>query len=241
MKAKLGAVKGVLDGLTNGVESLQRSIDDKFDSINAGMDTLIGTPLQLAKDVQTLVQLPAKNLALTKAKLEGYGNIARGLFGDKPKPTGYDFTASNGNEINKLISSSAVASSAQSGELAKFETKKDYTEAASEIDELTQGFIDYVDDSESILENPDTVNDGNGWGELLDLSTIAQNNLIVNSFEALNQLTITTDREDAAINWCFRLYGTCKPEPFAFFCNSNDLSGDEINIIPVYRELIYYA
>jgi len=241
IKSTLGTVKGVLDGLTNGVESLQREIDDGFDSINSGMDILIGQPLQLAKEIQILAQLPAKNLALTKAKLEGYKNIAWELLADRPKPNGYDFTASNGNEINKLIASSAVASTAQVGELAEFELKKDYTDAASDIDELTQGFIDYVDDSDAILDNPDNSTDGNGWGELLDLSTIAQNNLITNSFEALNQLTITTEKEDAAINWCFRLYGTCKPEPFAFFCNSNDLSGDEISVISVYRELVYYA
>lgn len=241
IKSTLGTVKGVLDTLTDGVESLQRDIDDRFDSINSGMDILIGQPLQLASEIQTLVQLPAKNLALTKAKLEGYGNIARGLFSDEPKPNGYDLTASNGNESNKLFASSAVASAAQSGELASFELKKDYTDASSDIDELTQSFINYVDDSDAILDNPDNSMDGNGWGELLDLSTIAQNNLIVNSFEALNQLTITTEIEDAAINWCFKLYGTCKPDPFSFFCNSNDLSGDEVVLIPVYRDLVYYA
>lgn len=241
IKSTLGTVKGVLDGLTDGVESLQRGIDDKFDSINSGMDILIGQPLALAGEIQELTQLPAKRIGLAKSKLKGYGNIARGLFADKPKPTGYDFSASNGNEINKLFASASVASSAQSGELAQFDLKKDYTDSASDIDEITKGFIDYVDDSDALLDNPNSINDGSGWGQLLDLSSIAQNNLITNSFEALNQLTITTDKEDAAINWCFRLYGTCKPDPFAFFCNSNDLSGDEISIIPVYRELVYYA
>ncbi|MHC4648184.1 MAG: hypothetical protein ACYTBJ_22210, partial [Planctomycetota bacterium] len=72
------------DGLAK-VAAVQDVVNNQFqdivDSINRGIDVLIGQPLALAFQTKVMIQAPARALAAIKDRLAAYGNLASDIFG----------------------------------------------------------------------------------------------------------------------------------------------------------------
>lgn len=75
------------EGGLKKVAAVTQVVNDQFeavvDSINRGIDVLIGQPLTLAFQVKIMLQGPARALASIKDKLAAYGDLARDIF-DSP-------------------------------------------------------------------------------------------------------------------------------------------------------------
>ena len=68
--AKVAAVQGVINDAFN----------DAIDSINGAIDTLVGTPLALARQTQIMINAPSKAMANISDRFKGYGNLAADIF-----------------------------------------------------------------------------------------------------------------------------------------------------------------
>lgn len=231
----LATVKQTLDRLSDGVAETQAEMDDTFDSINSGIDTLVKDPIMLAKQMRRLISTPARRTGLIKSKLEGYGAMARSLF-ITPKPNGYDYVAQNSFSTNRSVAGAAISSAAQSVYDAEFQTRSEYIAAAVELNALANEFSTWSDDSAVTLG----VESGNDWQDLLDVVGQSSASLISASFSALTEFTVTTEYERAAADWCFELYGSVKNDKLWFFAETNNLGGDAIITIEAGRELVYY-
>jgi len=234
----LGTVKSTLDKLSDGVEVVQSEIDDTFDSINNSIDILVKQPLMLARQVQNLILTPARRTTLIKSNLAAYKNLAASIFGNTPKPNRYDYTAQNNFAFDLLVGGACVSAFANSANQNEFTKKKEFIDAASDLSSLADDYSTFADDGAGIL---DIAFGNSDWQELLNLSAITVSILVNGSFAALTELRLTTDTERAAIDWCFELFGSTHNNVLWQFAEANNLGGDELLIIPVNRELVYYA
>jgi hypothetical protein len=244
VQKNVGKIKTELSKISTGVANAQAAIDDTADSISRGIDTLIGDPLTLGRQMQRLIASPARIGTNIRSKLRAYGNLAIDIFGlGDPKPTGYDFQEQNGFHLNVLTASNCLSSAAESAVNNDLTTKSEYIESAVSLLQLADELSTWKDDgfaaiSDDTIGSADT---GDGWGDLIDIMNMAAAELISQSFAAATEYKITTDHEDAASAWCYRFYKSVKNEQLWFFANTNNLGGDELLTIPAGRELVYYV
>lgn len=231
-------IKTAVDSMSGGIQDAQDSVDDTFDSINNGIDLIVGSPLLLARQMQVLINSPAQRLSLTKTKLAAYKSLAESIFGETPKPNGYDKTASNDFALNKLVAATAVASMAQVAQQNDFTKKSDFLNTAIELDTMLKSYADWVDDSNTALGAVEYVS---GWGDLMDLVSISISTLVQQSFAGLTEFRFVTEIERATAEWCYELTGSATNSALWSFTENNNLGPDEMLIIPVGRELIYYG
>lgn len=252
----LALVDTVSEGLqaaADTLEAVQKEFDAIVDSINSGIDLLVGAPLALAFQVTQMIQAPGRALAAIRDKLDAYGNLASSLIGgDVPGSSGQS-PASVGdvNELrtNDLFASSYVTGSAVSAINTEFVTKTDALAAAEEIINQFDAVVEWRDQNFQALAdaNPNATGIGSigqtdtgvAYQKLQETVALTAGFLIQASFSLKQERRLVLIRPRTPIDLCAELYGAVDSE-LDFFITSNDLSGSEILEIPAGRQVLYY-
>jgi len=240
---KINGIENTLNAISTQLSRASDGMNDIADSITRTIDVTIGQPLALARQTQLLIGQPARIAAATRARLRGYANMARDIFGLNPTPTGYDYSAENAFHGDSLIASSAVSNAAVSSFNNDFVLKAEFLNAATELGALLDEFSTWNDDSYTNIGTgtPETQDTGDGWTELQEYVSAVQAELVTRALTATTEIRITLDRDRGNQELCFELYGTAKPDQLDFFASTNDFSGDEIFVIKEGREIVYYV
>jgi len=77
----LKSVGGVFDQLSDTVWGVRDTFQDIEDTINIGMDQLIGKPLLLAEQISDLLKAPSRAIDSIVSRLDGYALLANEIFG----------------------------------------------------------------------------------------------------------------------------------------------------------------
>jgi hypothetical protein len=77
----LRKVGGVFDQLSDTVWSVRDTMQDVEDTINLGIDQLIGKPLLLAEQISNLLKAPARAIDGIVSRLDSYADFADEIFG----------------------------------------------------------------------------------------------------------------------------------------------------------------
>lgn len=252
-KAIIKKVKAVMLKISDGQALLQKTVEGIGDSMNRGIDLLVGQPLMLARQTQILLGEPARQAKSMKAKLAGYGDLASQLFEQVFGESAHEKTADKNNfHLAKLNAGSAVAASALSVHatikapaqtnaelLPEVRTRAGLVRAAIQLQESLDAYQEWHDASYTALAeaevNVSATDTGDGQGELVNLITAAMSEAIQASFGAVTEYRFILDRDRTPLDLAFE-YDT----DFNFFCASNDLSGDELFIIPKGTEIVRY-
>jgi hypothetical protein len=260
----IGKIKEVNNRLSNGVAATQASIDDTFDSINGAIDTLVKDPIMLARQVQRLILTPGRELGLIRAKLDAYSNMAADIFGidDSASVNTYDNTGRNNFAADSLMAGAMMAGLCQTGfnstapdsrqptadgssqiqiidgNLFGGPPRKEIIKNAENIASSVNDYIEWADTQAATLGITDNMGD---WQDLATLSGLTVSQIIEKAKQAQTETRFVTEYERSAQSWCFELYGSIKNNVLWFFQQTNDLSGDEILVIPENRELVKYV
>lgn len=232
----LGLVDSVKAGL-QAVADVQKAVQDEFnainDSINAGIDLLVGQPLALAFQVTQMIQAPARALASIQARLQAYRDLATALI------SGDGADVSNVNELrtNDLNVSGYVTGSVISVINNQFVTK---TEAITAAEEVLSQLDDVVAWRDAQFEALEEIDNGATYQKLQEAVALTVGFLVEISFTLKTERRLILDRARTPIDLVAELYGTVDSE-LDFFITSNDLSGSEILEIPKGREIVYYV
>jgi len=218
------------------IADTQDNVRDRFnvihDSINFGIDVLIGQPLTLALETVQLIQLPGRALTNISARLSAYGDLLNNLVS-----TGTAARNSNEYHINELYASTEVSGSVVSVVNNQFEIKTAAIEAAeivlAQMDILTA----WRDDNYEALSEIDT---GGSYQQLLLAVSLAAGFLVEISFELRQERKVVLDRPRTIIDLVAEFYGTVDDE-LDFFISTNDLSGSEVLEVPRGREVVFYV
>lgn len=266
----LAAVNTVMEPIADAnaeVGSLFNSINT---SITTSIGTLIDDPLTLARQTIALIQTPARSSALFSTRLDGYRNLLRGLIGGTdddgtgtgtppppPEPipataTFTDRTFKNKFTNDILFSKTIVTGMVLSAVNNEFTTAPEALQAADDILSLFDDLTIWIDDRleqintraatlpSSQQTNLQIVDTGQAYQQMQQAVAVTAGFLVKISFSLKQERELTLIRPRTIIDLCAEFYGEIDPQ-LDFFINSNNLSGDEILLIPTGRTVKYYV
>lgn len=268
IRGMLKKVGGALDAVSDSVASVRREFGELTDTINLGMDVLIGKPLFLAQQISNLIQAPARALAGLESRLDGYSQLAQDIFTSTPGLPGgrIDITSSlpgrrqrvaNDFHISDLFGSNAVAGAiiavtalpvddaGRAVQGAIFQTRTQATAAAAAILEQLDALTEWRDSGFAALAGlpavgTDQVDTGESYQAIKQAAALAAGNLIQSSFVLVPERSIVLDRARTIIDVAAQLYGAVDSR-LDFLIGTNKLTGDEILELPAGRKILYYA
>jgi hypothetical protein len=268
IKGLLKKVGGAFDSVSSSVAEVRSGVKEVTDTINLGMDVLIGKPLLLAQQISNLIQSPARALIGLESRLDGYGRLFDSIFESDAAHPGerIDFTSSllsrrqrvandfHSSDLFGLnsVAGAVVAVSAQpldeDGRIVRgpiFTTKPQAIAAAAAIADLLDDVVEWRDGAfEDLGTLPavgnDQIDTGEAYQALKQAVALAQGMLIQTSFALVPERSITLDRARTIIDVAAEVYGAVDSR-LDFLISSNNLSGSEILELPAGRKILYYA
>lgn len=233
--ASLNAVKSGLQKVADVQENVQKQFDAIYDSINTGLDILVGQPTTLAFQTTLLIQTPARASANIKAKLDAYGNLIGAIIsGDGANVSGS--SQSNDFYSNDLYASTHITGLITSVINTEFQTKP---EALSAAEFILDEFADITAWREANYAIIGAIDTGESYQQLQEAVGLAAGFLVEISFTLKQERSLVLTRNRTIIDLCAELYGAVD-SVLDFFISSNDLSGDEILELPAGRKIVYY-
>jgi hypothetical protein len=199
---------------------------------------LIKDPLTLAYQTQQLIQQPGRFLDSTAARLDAYGNLAKGLMGisdsspePTPAPTAVDLS------VGDMFASGTTSASAQAAVNTEYENRPQAVLAAEGLLVQMEELAAYRDESYAKVGEIDT---GGSWQATQQVIAEAAGILVELSFNLAQERSIVIAAPRSIIDLSYELYGVVD-EKLDNIINDNSLSGDEIIELPRGKEVVYYV
>ena len=206
-----------------------------YDSISAGIDTLVSDPLTLAFQTTQLLQAPALALANIQARLDAYGGLVDQLTGTIQTP-GLDSENANSFQTSDLYASTSATGMIVSVVNNQFETKSEALAAAEALLDISEQITTWRDANYDSLGQIDT---GGAYQQYEQAVSLAAGFLVQISFSLKQERSITLDRNRTIIDLAAELYGEVDAQ-LDFLIQSNDLTGSEILELPAGKEIVYF-
>ncbi|MCK9556228.1 DNA circularization N-terminal domain-containing protein [bacterium] len=241
-------IQSTMRKASQGVSAVTDGMDDIGDSINRGIDLLVGSPLGMARQVQMLIGAPRRMNDSAQAKLDGYRNMARDIFNRTlSEPSEYSEDTINQFHLDRLISQTVVANHTMLSveAVGQYLTRDDYLTAADVAATLLEEYqawhdLQYAEFAESEVWAA-TTDTGDGLADLRALVAGICGQLVGLSFQGKTRMVAELEGSRTPLDLCFELYGTTAPDTFDHFCSVNGLHGDEFFLIGKGREVVWYV
>lgn len=238
----ISAAKSALKQSSEAVAKVQDKTDDIADSITRGIDTTLGDPLTLARQIQILMGEPRRTRELIKDKITAYHNMALSIFEDTINEATLE--AANLFHLNNLIAKAILANMSLAMLDADYETKTEHIVAIDTLMTEMESYRVWYDANYDVLEpstlEPSQVNTGDGLWELRAVMTGVSARLIEMATTAKTEIRMTLSAERTPLDLCFELYGTVDFDIFDRFVGHNEITGDEWFLIPKGKDIVWY-
>lgn len=243
--------KSAVNSIASTVREISDTIEEVSSFIEENIDYLMTKPLELAGAVQRLYNTPARCYASVQNRINGYLPAYQKLL-NEIKGTNSQNTK---NEIaeKSLIGNCIISTMAEifvnpdpvgNGEF-DYITRNDAIRAAQSLKEYLLEMQNAIDIDEANTANYSLnykfAQDSEIANLIRDIVNDSLKVLISQSFELKTEKTIVTDKDRTIIDLCYELYGTNDYLTLDFFCNSNNLTGENLIIIPQGTVIKYYA
>lgn len=197
---------------------------------------------EIARTVIKTARLPSKIVIGALAKIEGYSSIIKDITTNiKTDPVGIKAIknqyAATSLAISSLTASLGfgVAASAQQGEFKNRADAMEAKERASEIFDEYSAYVDRESKKNAFVET------GEVYSEILNVMTESQKAVEQEALNLPMMRTITLDRDRQLFELLTELYGEDGFNRQDEFIIDNKLTADEIVLLPMGREVCYYA
>lgn len=217
----LESITKLNDEIDNAMTTLSNSIDTSV------VDLIIG-PGGIASQVLTLINTPSNIIASANAFIEGYGSIIDNFIS-------IDNESANEYLTNLLFTSGSFGALSLSMLNSEFLNRPEAIDALESIEDIYDNITSWMDDNITVFEILDI---GDIYSFLNQLFSKIVGYLVRLSFDLPKKiyLTLTSDRQ--LIELVAELYGDL--DLIDFFIQTNDLTTDEIELLPMGKEVIYF-
>ena len=211
---------------------LNDDIDNAMTTVSNSIDTtvldLILNPGGIASQILTLINTPSNIIASASAFIEGYGSIIDTYISS-------DNESANEYLNNLLFTSGSFGALTLSMFNVEFLNRPEAIDALENIEDIFDNITSWMDDNITAFEILDI---GDIYSALMDVFSKISGYLVRLSFELPKKiyLTLTSDRQ--LIELVAELYGNL--DMIDFFIQTNDLTTDEIELLPMGKEIIYF-
>ena len=235
----LNSARSALQTIADAQDAVRQEFNAIYDSITAGIDTLISAPLTLASQTAIFLQTPARALVSIRARLDAYTNLASTLITGESavRKPGNDSQAANDFQNDDLYASTIVTGTILSVINNEFQTKTEALSAAQEILDLEASVTAWRDAN---LESLSLIDTGGAYQQLQEAVALTAGFLVEISFSLKQERSLILDRDRTVIDLVAELYGSVDDQ-LDFFINSNNLTGSEILELPKGKKVVYFV
>jgi prophage DNA circulation protein len=232
---------------SGAIAQTQEGIEDTVDSIHRGMDSLLGDPLSLARQIQILIGEPRRSDELSRSKTLAYTNLAWDIFnGSLAESRTYTQESINLFHLNYMIAKSLIGNIAMTMEKSsEYLTKADFVDAATSLMDLSDAYQIWRDDNFDAIEQAEIsrqhMDVGGGGSEMQHLVSMVASSLFARALRAKSEIREPLRSDRTPLDLCFEYYGTTAFSVLDRFIVTNQLAGDEIILIPRGRSIVRYV
>jgi hypothetical protein len=239
---QLSTFKSGLKSLTDSQSSLQKDLNDSFDSINDGIDLLISDPLTLAFQTVQMIKSVTGSTALISDRLAAYHNLLCSITcinqdKDIIQPS-YDATSRNTLAVNDLFASATVSAMNESLLKSDLNSRDEAFNAATTV---TDSFYELQEWREKSFASLSAVDTGEGYQALQSQTALTASAIIAIALSLKAQRTVILDRDLFLIDFAYRYFGSTDNDAVEEAIILNDLNNSEIFTLPRGRLMRYYS
>lgn len=217
LRNKLASVAALDDDLAAGLDSgVTQAVD--------GIAALVASPETLADTILTLMRIPTGTEGSISTKIAAYASLFDEL------ATAFAGGSATDLELLSLTLSASALAAAESAIFGSLLNRPDAVAASDSISALLAYYQSMMD-----LTGPE----GDMVAQVIDLLTLAQGYLLESSFGLKSARRKILAHDSDPITETFELYGTV--DMLDQFCSDNALQDEEFYVLPMGREVLYYA
>lgn len=224
--------KTQIEQFLENITQLNEDIDNAFNTISDSLDNniinLLTDPEGVADQFITLINTPANVITNATTFIQGYGDATRNIIGAIIDTPNKFF-----NSLLNIFSLFGALNFAMTN--TEFNYRPEAIDAADSIVDLQDDISNWLDGKIVELEINDT---GEAYDSLMELYSKTISYLIRLSFDLPKEIFITLQEERNIIELVSELYGDIGK--IDFFIQTNDLTCDEIEILSIRKQVVYY-
>lgn len=234
---------------TDKIEKISRAEKDiavKWDNIQAelysSVDSLVSATDDVAIQTIKLFRLPASTSINSGAKVESYASAARDIILNFRNNPANVTNAKNQWAATRLMLNSLMVACAggvavtASKSNVPFRSREEAVKTATDIAELYDEIIEF---EEKNVGKDFFVETGEGYNSMRDVVSMSIQHIIESSFSLPNRKSIILGEDRQIVELVYEIYGNL--EKIDEFIIDNNLNYNEIEIIPMGREVAYYV
>lgn len=225
------------------IAQAEKSIYTKFQTIESelfsSIDSIINAAESVAIQTNKLFNLPSRAAADVAAKIEGYGQAVKDIIRQFRNSPARAEDARNQWVSARLMLESLVVSCASGVATTgnnKFRSREEAVGAAMSILSIYDSVVEF---EEKNVDKDYFVEVGEGFSAMRDVVSMSVAQIVDNSFSLPTKKSIVLGKDRQIVELLFDLYGGL--EKIDEFIVDNNLNYNEIEVIPMGREVAYYV
>lgn len=237
------AETGVLVSLVNTINDYNQQARDVLADVAEDLGTiesqvavtltaLVTDPLAIAFDAARLIRRPQSVASTTVGVVNSSAILLSQLLGaDNRTGSGTEFRVTDSYASNVILNMSLASVQ------GNFESRGEAIEAARFVLTALDSWIQWRDDQ---ITNLDLVDTNETYSQIYETVSLNSEIAIDLAFNLAQEFSFILDTERTIIDLVAELYGSVD-DNLDLFINSNNLSGDEVILIPRGCEVVYYG
>jgi len=237
----LTLISNALTGVISGIEGKLAEFNRIKRDIENNINTIVNFPENLAAQYQIMVQL-----------VNGSSTTEQALFALSDAiilNTDFDIDVPSNANLNKVLNAEVISgaclnSASIVSQRGTYETKTQTFEAIGRLNDLLNATTETLDLKQEPFE--DTIfqkqyfSQIDSYQEIIKLATNVKGDLQQRAFNLAIERSFTTKREYALLELAYLLYGDVSDETLEFLTKTNSIEGNELYVIGVGREILFY-
>lgn len=205
----------------------------------ASISDVINSAETIAVQTVKLLRLPAQTSADVAVKIASYAQVVENLIINfKNDPAGIENAKNQWASTRLMLESLAVAcaSGVATLDVTEFKSRDEAVEAAESILDIYDSVVDF---EESKISKDFFVETGDGFDAMRDVVANSVSQIIQSSFSLPTRKTILLGRDRQIVELLYELYGSL--DKLDEFIVDNNINYNELEVIPMGREVAYYV
>lgn len=218
-----------MESIINSDDEISNAVTLVSDSIDNNILELVTNPGGAASQVITLINTPSNATSTAASFIQGYGSIIDTVINKTVETASQYFT-------NLLFNSSAFGAVSNSMLNVEFLNRPDAITALESMTDIYDNITEWMDENITALGIQDP---GDIYYALNKLFGKISGYLVRLSFDLPKKIILTLQEDRNIIELVAELYQDL--DMIDFFIQTNNLTSDEIELLPLGKEVIYFA
>lgn len=256
VEANLAAVQETLAKPAQALVEIDREFRAWQQTINSGLNTLVGQPLALAQQMISLVTLPARAAIGIQNRILSYAAFTRSIFGS---PAGKPWENPSTDTVNTrrrnktvndwyfsdFMAATSLASMALAATETEYRTKPEAVATADALLAELDAFTAWRDQGYATLSQSgfgagvQNIDRGQTYAAVYNTVTRAAGYLVQLSFTLSPERSMVLGRPRTIIDLAAELYGSVD-DRLDFLIDTNRITGAEMLEVPRGRTIVWY-